>query len=105
MNLADYPLVVTVWHQPGCGHCEEFLPRLEAFAEKYGTCVPTLAIDATQNERIADALAIDATPTVIVLRRGTTLRRFPRGLEDEELERLYESVAGACQIVASRGGD
>lgn len=103
MQLTDFPLVVAVWHQPGCGHCEEFLPRLHPVAQRYATCgVPTLSIDATQNTRLADGLSIDATPTVMVMRRGKTVKRFPRALEDKELEELYTSLAGACAAAAAQ---
>ena len=102
MQLSDFPLVVSVWHQPGCGHCEEFLPRLHPVAQRFAACgVPTLSIDATQNVRLADGLSIDATPTVIVMRRGKTVKRFPRALEDRELEELYTSLAGACAAAAA----
>lgn len=103
MQLTDFPLVVAVWHQPGCGHCEEFLPRLHPVAQRYAACgVPTLSIDATQNTRLADGLSIDATPTVMVMRRGKTVKRFPRALEDKELEELYSSLAGACAAAAAQ---
>lgn len=103
MQLSDFPLVVSVWHQPGCGHCEEFLPRLHPIAQRYAACgVPTLSVDATQNTRLADGLSIDATPTVIIMRRGKTVKRFPRALEDRELEELYQSLAGACAAAAAQ---
>lgn len=99
MNLADFPYVVTVWHQPGCGHCEEFLPRANATAQRFAHCgVPTVMIDATNNTRLADGLNISATPTVIVLKRGRTAQRFNRGLEDNELEAIYQSLAKSCQV-------
>lgn len=98
MNLSDFPFVVTVWHQPGCGHCEEFLPRANATAQRYAHCgVPTVMIDATANTRLADGLNISATPTLIVLRRGRTVQRFNRGLEDNELEATYQALAKSCQ--------
>ncbi len=103
MQLTDFALVVTVWHQPGCGHCTEFLPRLHSVATRYAQCgVPTLSIDATQNTRLADGLSIEATPTVIVMRRGKTVKRFPRALDDGELEELYTSLAGACAAAAAQ---
>lgn len=102
MQLADFPLVVTVWHQPGCGHCEEFMPRLHPVAARYSQCgVPTVAIDATQNSRLADGLNIEATPTVIVMRKGKTVKKYPKALEDAELEELYSALAGACAAAAA----
>ena len=95
-QLETLPLVVTVWHQPDCGHCEEFLPRLNEIAARYSSCVPTALLDATQNEDLSDALSIEATPTVIVLRLGRTIKRFDRGLNATEREQLYASGGAAC---------
>ena len=98
MNLADFPMVVTVWHQPGCGHCEEFLPRVQATAARFAHCgVPTVLLDATENVRLADGLNITATPTLMVLRRGKRVQRFDRGLEEAELESVYQTLARACR--------
>jgi|688.fasta_scaffold1296361_2 thioredoxin-like negative regulator of GroEL len=98
MNLAEFPMVVTVWHQPGCGHCEEFLPRVQATAARFAHCgVPTVLLDATQNVRLADGLNITATPTLMVLRRGKRVQRFDRGLEEGELESVYQTLARSCR--------
>ena len=74
------------------------MPRVNATAQRYAHCgVPTVMIDATQNTRLADGLNISATPTLIVLRKGRTVQRFNRGLEDQELEATYQALARSCQ--------
>lgn len=77
------------------------MPRLHAVASRYAACgVPTVSIDAVQNTRLADGLSISATPTVIVMRKGRTVKRVPKSLDDAELEELYSALASACAAAA-----
>jgi thioredoxin-like negative regulator of GroEL len=99
--LNELPLVVTVWHQEGCVHCEEFLPRIQAIAGLYADCVPTAFLDTNDNSELADVLGVVGTPSVIVLREGKTIKRWGRGLEDRELETLYDDVGRACVRIAA----
>lgn len=99
MTLADYPLALVCWHQPGCGHCEEFLPVLARTAPEYPHVV-TLSVDASRNERLADAFDVRSTPTVTLLAHGRTVARSDGAPSEDELRAMYARALARAQGAA-----
>ena len=69
----DAPVLVLLVTQPGCGHCEEFMPRFRRVASAY----PDLAmmhLDASDQrpevQDWMDQFHLESTPTVFVLRHA-----------------------------------
>lgn len=92
-TLADYPLVAVVVHQEGCGHCEEYLPRVRALAAS--ACLPIVLVDGGQNRSVAAALQVEMTPTTIVLRSGHPVARGEGAISDEQFTAM---IGQACAI-------
>lgn len=92
MTLHDYPVALVVWHQPGCPHCDEFLPVCREMAGRFPN-VPTLFLDATRNERLADAFDVRDTPTVLLLRKGRTVVRSNGSPDHDALAEFYERAS------------
>jgi thioredoxin-like negative regulator of GroEL len=90
MRITDKPLVIAVWVMPGCGACEEYLPRFRQVAGRYSRCIPSVIIDATKNEEAANAFRVKATPTTMVVRNGRRGAFSIEGSADaERIEELY----------------
>ena len=58
MDLSGLPSVVVVIHRPGCGACEEFLPRAHDAADRWRPCVPTAFLDALKNVAWCDQMQV-----------------------------------------------
>lgn len=92
-SLAAYPLVAVVVHQEGCGHCEEYLPRVRALAGR--ACLPLVLVDGGQNRSVAAALQVQVTPTTVILRSGRPVTRAEGAITDDQLTGL---LSQACAV-------
>lgn len=66
-------VIVVVIGQPGCGACEEFVPKMQALAVPFARVVPVIFMNAAdprpEVQRWMDQYNISATPTTLVLKR------------------------------------
>lgn len=100
MRLTDYDLSVLVFHAQGCGHCEEYVPRLRAVAE--GQCVPTVLVDIGTAPVLANALGVEYTPTTVAVHNREGVVEPVRGarldgaVPDREIQAFYKQLG--CPI-------
>lgn len=93
MILGEYPRCIVTFVQPGCGHCHEFEPLFREAASRHPG-VPSVVVDASRNDRIAESYRIEATPTVLVLVGGRTVARKDGAPDEDELEGYYQRLGG-----------
>jgi len=101
-----------VFAMPGCGACDEYLPRFERLVKAYRAqgvpfvlwrpgqafphgSIPVLIYDAAaQNDEMqafADRLGISATPTTVMMGRSTTAK-IEGAIENDHIERLLHAA-------------
>lgn len=74
-----------VFIMEGCGHCEEYAPRVSR--KLTGSGVALMFADANRDHRAAK-YGVTGTPTTLVrTRRGTVIRRVG-SIDDAEIDRL-----------------
>lgn len=101
MRLTDYPLIVIMWTQEGCAHCEETLPRWRAVAERYAQCLPSVRLEVGEYAAAADLHRIKMLPTVMTMRNGRGgLRRLEGEQDAAAIEHFYALAAMGldCQL-------
>ena len=98
MRLTDYPLAVVVAHATGCGHCAEFLPRVQPVAAMYADKVATILVNIVEAPYLLDGLKIEGTPATVVIRNGRIQPdRLDGAVDDYAIHEFYESVAGSVE--------
>lgn len=101
MRFIDYPAIVVVWTQEGCGACEAFLPPWREIAAQYASCLPSIAVNCDEYRQAADYYRIRETPTVMVLRYGRPSWRQIKGTATpEEIAAYYQyaTMGLDCQL-------
>ena len=97
-------VVVVVVGQPGCGACEEYLPKVQAIAPSYARVLPIVILSAAdprpEVQAWMDQYKIEATPTTLVLRRrelGGGVWKM-EGLQDDAVIRQVMDFAYAQSV-------
>lgn len=101
MRLTELPLVIILWTQDGCEHCEATLPPWRAVAARYARCMPSARLEASRYEGAANQYRIQMLPTLMALRYGRTgLHRLEGSLTEQEIESFYvgATVGLDCQL-------
>lgn len=83
---------VFVFGQAGCPACADYVPRFKRLAA--GAPFPVGVYDLAKDRhatRLADSLAIRATPTTVVM-AGGRLRKVEGSVSDTEIMKLLRSV-------------
>jgi len=94
MDFFRLPVLVVAFGQPGCGHCEEFLPRFRTVAGRYARCVPAAVFDALWFKYdYLQAIGVTTTPSVVVFRHGRPTTRPIGHVSDAEIEALFQRSA------------
>lgn len=93
VDLTQLPLAVVVAHSTGCGHCLEYLPIVRQVAPAYAGRVPTVLVDIALFPALVDALAVQATPTTVVLRYGQIQDSQVGILDAPALHQLFRGLA------------
>lgn len=94
-DLSNERVVVIVFAMPGCGACEEFLPRFAKLAAPYRRKgLPVFVFDAASPDpglqAFADQYKVSGTPTTLVLPRGQGVIRREGALDDAESQLLLD---------------
>jgi thiol-disulfide isomerase/thioredoxin len=115
LDLRDVNALLLVFAMPGCGACDEYLPRFEKLVKVYraqgapfqpwqpgqqiarGT-IPVLVYDAaadnTELQAFCDRLGITATPTTALMTRKNTAK-IEGAIDNEQIERLLQAAMNA----------
>lgn len=92
-ELAEAPpddVIVAVFHQDDCGHCEEYIPRFEAVAGKFPDVSYVLAnIDSKQGAAYVEKFGVRLTPTTMILRKGGKSEMHEGQLSDLAIEIIF----------------
>ncbi len=56
---------VLVFVMKGCGACSQLKPLTAQFGAHYAACIDTRVVDVDAESDLADAMGIEATPTLI----------------------------------------
>lgn len=91
-DLTQLPLAVVIAHSADCGHCREYLPIVREVAPAYAGRIPTVLIDIAHFPAMIDALAVQATPTTVVLRYGQLQDSRVGILDASDLHGLYRGL-------------
>lgn len=98
MNTKDYsslvqssPLVMVEFFATWCGHCQRMMPVVEQIRELLGTSAAIYQLDIDENDAVADAEGINATPTFIIYRDGSPVWRYSGEIDGNVLLQKLES--------------
>lgn len=70
------PLVMVEFFATWCGHCQRMMPVIEQIRELVGTDVAIYQLDIDENDAVANAEGVNATPTFIIYRDGRPVWRY-----------------------------
>jgi thiol-disulfide isomerase/thioredoxin len=121
MNV-DSPIVIAVFHQAGCGHCEEYLPKFRRVASEYGPVLedgkPTignpnggivsLIYDCDSKEKYdayAAGFKVEATPTTLILRHnnyGGGLVRYESNMDEPQIHEMMRRAQAMMRELGFR---
>ena len=87
---AETPVVLAFWN-PTNPECINMLARLEALASVVEKRVKLVKIDISRKQRLAQKYKVDETPSVVVLNKGTLLKKVT-GEVDENSFCLDDSI-------------
>lgn len=95
-SLAHSKVVIVLVTMPGCGHCEEFKPRVARIAQKYQAIVPVVHIDASaaRTQAFCDQYKIEAVPVMMLMKKGTAhVARAEGSVENGVIEQFFYTAA------------
>lgn len=114
-DLQNVRVLLLVFAMPGCGACDEYLPRFEKHVRAFqrqgvpfhfwrpgqpiaAGSIPVLVYDAAADnvelQAFADRLGITATPTTAMMTRTNTAK-IEGAIDDDHIDRLLYAAATA----------
>jgi thioredoxin 2 len=90
-EAASVPVVVDMW-APWCGPCRAVSPALEQLARELAGKVKLVKVNVDEAPKLQQRFAVQAIPTLMVLRRGEVIARQAGAMP---LPRLRDWVQGA----------
>jgi thioredoxin 2 len=88
---SSLPVVVDLW-APWCGPCRTVGPALEQVAQDMAGRIKLVKVDIDNAPRLADRFAVQAVPTLMVLRGSEVLARQAGAAPAPALRRWIEEV-------------
>ncbi len=88
IRITEYPALILLFGMKGCPSCEDFLPVFHAAAERHRS-VPAYAVDCERLPEVADRFNVTSTPTIFLLSRGKTIKKFEGGGSRADAEKLF----------------
>jgi protein disulfide-isomerase-like protein len=78
-NTNEHNDWVVDFFAPWCGHCKVLAPTYKRLAEnrKINAVVSVAVVDATLNPGVADRFQVSAYPTILFIRDGEQVSRWP----------------------------
>lgn len=102
VDLSKFKIVIVIFAQPGCGACEDYLPRFKALAAPYESCLPVVVLDVNDQKFawLADRHKVEYTPTTLVLRKPRGAIKIDGSVDDGKIQEiLHTAVKGlSCDI-------
>jgi thioredoxin-like negative regulator of GroEL len=85
---------VLIFTMEGCSACEALKPLAGQMGTHYQACVDTRVIDVDRESRLADAMGVEETPTVIGVNPGKhpIVRMVGHDGTPERLVQVYSTV-------------
>jgi thioredoxin len=80
---ASDKVVVVDFYRPDCPPCRRFAPTIAEMAQEYEGRVEFVKINTREAQDLAEALGVQATPTVMVYSRGNPVEQWS-GIRDRE---------------------
>ena len=99
-NIETSKIVVAVFTMKGCGACEDFMPRFQRIARAprpelrnlsfaHYLPMPYYDVNDKRYDALCNRFGVLYTPTTLVLRRPTGIKRFETApMPDEEIEQM-----------------
>jgi len=97
---SDRPVVVQ-FRADWCDRCRELAPVVEQLADAHEETVRLMTVDIEEESRLANAYHIAELPTFLGCHHGNTLRRISNGLNADDLEALFDYLAGLPLVSSS----
>lgn len=112
-DLANTKVLLVIFAMPGCGACDEYLPRFLEVVSKFRTYglpftvwnegdviqegqIPILVLDAASKDEtiqdFADKLKISATPTTALMTRSST-HKIEGSIGDDQIDSVLRSAS------------
>lgn len=99
-DIETSSIVVAVFTMKGCPACEDYLPRLRRIAtaprpELQGLSyahylpIPYYDVADAKYEGLCNRFGVLYTPTTLILRKPTGIKRFDAALTDPEIEQMF----------------
>lgn len=85
------PLVMVEFFATWCGHCQRMMPIVEQVRELVGSNAAIYQLDIDQNDEVASAEGVTATPTFIIYRDGQPVWRHAGEIDGNVLLQKLES--------------
>jgi thioredoxin 2 len=93
-EAAPLPVVVDLW-APWCGPCRLVSPALEKVATDLADRIKLVKVNVDNSPRLQQRFAVQAIPTLLVLRHGRVTARRSGAAPTAELEAWVEAAIGS----------
>lgn len=87
----EKPVLIDFW-APWCGPCRMQGPILDQVAEKIGDRAIIAKVNVDEERKLAESYAIQAIPTLVVLKGGKVVQRFQGVQQADALLRSLEAA-------------
>ncbi|MBQ2682515.1 MAG: thiol reductase thioredoxin [Thermoguttaceae bacterium] len=87
---SDLPVLID-FGSPTCGPCRALAPVLDQLADEYADKVKIFKVNVFENVAVAGKLAVEALPTLVMMKSGTETGRLTGPQNKEKVKALIES--------------
>ncbi|MBN2505759.1 MAG: thioredoxin family protein [Verrucomicrobia bacterium] len=85
-------VVLVAFLEPWCGPCHLQLPILERVAERFGRRAMVALVNIDEACQVAVRFHIEAIPTMVLFKKGRTIRTLVGVHSEQELTEVLEGV-------------
>jgi thioredoxin len=88
---SDIPVLVD-FYATWCGHCQDFAPVIEQFAQEYAGRIKVVRVDYDTNFSLPSVYYISSLPTFIFIKSGTEVARLTWPQDLTSLENTADAI-------------